>query len=131
MSQAKRLQALTKVTNLRLQADKATLAKVLAKEADLRRNLQDLGRLRDKRMDTDLASYDAAFVAAADLNWQLWIDERRNTINAELAKTLAQKEECKATLRKSFGKDQAAQSLERAGRAALKMVADRRARYES
>lgn len=131
MNQAKRLHELTKVTNLRLKADKARLAEVLSTESDLRRNLQDLGRLRLQRMDNDAISRDAAFLAAADLNWQLWIDERRKTINTELAKILAQKEECKAILRASFGKDQAAQSLHKAEKLAVKKAAGRRTHYES
>ncbi|EBA13841.1 hypothetical protein [Roseobacter sp. CCS2] len=124
-------QHLQQITQLRLQADRANLAVVLSKENDLRQTLQDLAHQRKQRLDTPQDGGDAASVAIADLNWQLWIDQRRTIINAELARVLAEKEELTAKLRRSFGKDQAAQRLYQTSQATARIAVARKALYES
>ncbi|PJI86116.1 hypothetical protein BC777_2474 [Yoonia maricola] len=131
MSKATRLQALTELTQLRLQADQAKLAAVMVKEIDLRQTLHDLAVQRKQRIGTQLGHGDAGSLAGADLNWQLWVDQRRTAINSELALVLAEKAECTVMLRKSFGQDQAAQQVHRAAQAAARTVALRRLHYES
>lgn len=131
MRQAKRLEALKTVTELRLQADQARMTEVSVNEADLRRKLEDLALRRQDRSWPALAGGDASAVARADLYWQLWIDQRRSAINAELASVLAQKAERKAVLRESLGRDQAAQKMYTSALTAAKSLASRRAHYES
>ena len=128
MTRTERLQQLTQ---LRLQADQARLAAVTLKETNLRQTLQDLAHQRKQRLHAPEGSGDAASVAGADLNWQLWVDQRRTTINAELARTLAEKEEVTVALRRSFGQDQAAQRLHQAAQTAARAAVSRRAHYES
>ena len=131
MKEIKRFEMLTRLTDVRLQADQARMAELLAHEAELRQTLQDLAAQRQKQSWPAIGAGDAAAVARADLHWQLWIDQRRNTINTELARVLAQKEECKATLRISFGRDQAAQRLWKTANVSAKEALIRKARYES
>ncbi|HEV8034698.1 hypothetical protein [Yoonia sp.] len=124
--QEDRIKALVQVSALRFQADQARLAQLLAKERDLRKNLQDLVRQRNARAASATRADDPATIAGADVQWHAWVDQRRKTINTELAQLLAQKSDCLARVQRSFGQDQAAQEL-------LKKVqmARLRPRYES
>ncbi|MEJ8562622.1 hypothetical protein QTO30_16270 [Yoonia sp. GPGPB17] len=119
------------LTHLRLQADQARLAVVLRKETELRQTLQDLAQKRRQRLSAPQNGGDAASVAGADLNWQLWIDQRHTTITADLARTLAEKVELTAMLRRSFGRDQAARQVHKVFQQSEQMTIARRAHYES
>ena len=131
MTQAKSVEALVQVTRLRFQVDQAKLAELSAKEQALRQNLHDLVVQRKNQAPVVGKRDDPASVAGVGLQWQLWVDQRRRAINAELALLFAQKAECQAKLRKSFGQDQAAQALcEKAQTLAKKMQMDRGS-YES
>ena len=59
-------QHLQQLTQLRLQADQAKLARVLSKEAELRQTLQDLAQQRKQRLNLPQDVGDAASVAGAD-----------------------------------------------------------------
>lgn len=124
--QEDRIKALAQVSALRFQADQARLAQLQAKEHDLRKNLLDLVQQRNARAASVTKADDPATIAGADVHWHAWVDQRRKTINTELAQLLAQKSDCLARVQRSFGQDQAAQAL-------LKKVqmAQRRPRYES
>lgn len=111
MMDAKRLKALVALSGMRFQADQAKLAQLQAKERALRQNLQDLVQQRRARSLSATDTVDPATIAGADVQWHSWVDQRRKTINAELAQLLAQIADSQARLRKSFGQDQAAQQL--------------------
>ncbi|SIT89145.1 hypothetical protein SAMN05421665_2881 [Yoonia rosea] len=124
--QEDRIKALVEISALRFQADQARLAQLHAKERDLRKNLQDLVQQRNARVASVIKADDPATIAGADVQWHAWVDQRRKAINTELAQILAQKSDCLARVKRSFGQDQAAQQL-------LKKVqlTQRRPRYES
>jgi enoyl-CoA hydratase/carnithine racemase len=124
--EADRVKALVQVSALRFQADQARLAQLQAKERDLRQNLQDLVQQRNARAVLATGADDPATIAGADVQWHAWVDQRRKTINAELAQLLAQKADYQARVQRSFGQDQAAQALLQ-----KVQVAQRRSTYES
>lgn len=126
-----RLQQLTQVTGLRFQADQGHLAKVSARETDLLRNLYELNVQRAQKAEIGGGSDDAASLAKVNLNWQLWIDQRRTAINAELALVRAEKVECIAQLRMSFGQNEAAQNMDKAASLSAKTALSRKANQES
>jgi len=121
--QADRIKAITLVAALRFQADQAKLAQVQVRELALRQNLQDLVQQRRALAENAAGANDAATIAGADVQWQAWVDQRRKAINSELAQILAQKADCLAALRRSFGQDQAAQGL-------LRQVQNSKRRYD-
>jgi len=131
MTQSRRIEALVQVTRLRFQVDQAKLADLQAKERDLRQNLHDL--VAQRKTQTPMVGWnnDAATNAGVGLHWQLWVDQRRRAINAELAQLFAQKADCQAVLRRSFGQDQAAQALREKVQAREKKVQAVRVSYES
>ncbi|WP_322891193.1 MULTISPECIES: hypothetical protein [unclassified Yoonia] len=103
-----RVGELAVLTGLALRAAQAEMAELKAREADLRQNLTDLlaQKTRDPRPQND-----PALIAGADLRWQQWVDQRRATVNAELAQVLAQIDNRQRRLRGLFGRDQAARAL--------------------
>ena len=109
--QVDRVKALVQVSGLKFQADQAKLAQLHAKERALRQNLQDLVQQRNARATSPTRADDPATIAGADVQWHAWVDQRRKTINTELAQLLAQKADFQARLKRSFGQDQAAQAL--------------------
>jgi hypothetical protein len=125
------LEILTRIAALRFQRDQAKLAEILAQEANLRRTLQELGTQRrastKRRMDQD----DAAFNAGADVQWHIWVEQRKKALNAQLAQVLAQKMDRQAVLKRSFGQDQAAKRLQTQTAEQLGALQRRRADYES
>jgi len=131
MNHSRRIEALVEVTRLRLQVDQAKLAKLRAKETALRKNLHDLVVQRKSQTPIVGNGDDPATIAGVGLQWQLWVDQRRRAINAELALLFAQRAECQAKLRKSFGQDQAAQALCNKTQAHEKKIRMDRACYES
>lgn len=107
----KRVKGLGQVTNLKYRAHQTEMATLLAREASLRRNLADLVSERDATAAVRRSSDDPALIAGALIRWHAWVDQRRATINGELAQVLAKKAECAQRLRHAFGKDQVAQAL--------------------
>jgi hypothetical protein len=107
----KRIKALGRITALKHHAIQIEMAALLARERALRRNLADLASERKATSEVERSADDPARVAGAEVRWQVWVDQRRATINAELAQVLAQKADCTARLRLAFGKDQVAQAL--------------------
>lgn len=128
---AQRIRSLTKVAGVAFRAAQSDMAKLLRRGEDLRRNLTQLTDRKatfaraQKRLD------DPAIVAGADIRWHHWVDQRRATINTELAQVLAQKENARAKLRKAFGRDQATNALLRGISQKVQQDMRRRSDYES
>lgn len=131
MTQSQRIKALAEVTRLRLKVDQAALVELQTKEAGLRKNLHDLVVQRKSQTPLVENGDDPATIAGVGLQWQLWVDQRRRAINAELTLLFAQKAECQAKLRRSFGQDQAAQALSEKARTVENKIRVERASYES
>ena len=131
MMRSRRIEALAKVMRLRLQVDQAGLAELQTKEAGLRKNLQDLVAQRDSQTHLVGNCDDPAAIARAGVQWQLWVDQRRRAINAELALLFAQKAEHQAKLSRSFGRDQATHALYVRARSVEDKMRRDRVSYES
>ncbi len=131
MNQIKRIQGLNDITQMRKEADQLKLAKLQNQVQSLRNSLKDLNVQRLGHNYEVENGQDSAAFAIADLNWQVWVDQRLRKINAELAQALAQVEECQATLQQSFGRDLAASALLRRVEAVHATVSKRRTSYES
>ncbi len=106
-----RMQQLAHLTALRFQARQADMAKLMRQEAALRANLADLLAARRANAARAHAKTDVALAAGADVRWQVWADQRRAVINAELAQVLARRAALAEQLRIDFGKDQVAGKL--------------------
>lgn len=131
MTDVARMGRLAQLTAVRLQAAQTEMAKLNRQEAALRNNLAQLVADRTAASDQALARGGATPLAGTDIRWHAWVDERRATINAELAHILALKEACATRLKRAFGRDQAAQMLQRQAAQNTLRVARRRADYES
>lgn len=110
------LKQLIAVTETALAAAQASMARMQLLEADLRQQLIEL-----KGTNAMGLSESAATRAGADVRWNRWVDKRREDINTELARTLAEKESVREKLRIAFGKDQAVRKLSSKQDAALRI----------
>ena len=110
------LARLAEVMGLRRAHAQSVLAKTLASETELRRQLAQLRT--DPAAEADRPGSDADRVrrAAAEMRWQRWADARRQTINSELARTLARKADARRALARAAGKDAALEALIHAAR---------------
>lgn len=131
MNDPRQLAKLQHMTGLKFRATQSEMATLRAREAALRRNLEHLVQTRRTQAQAPRAADDAALVAGADIRWHRWVDQRRAVINHELAQVLAQKAACRVRLQKAFGKDQAAQALQKQAEAVVRQRVMRRAAYES
>lgn len=126
-----RMKGLVDLSGLSFRAAQARMAELLTREAALRRNLAQLTESRAAQAQAPRASDEAALIAGADIRWHHWVDQRRATINTELAQVLALQENCRVALTKAFGRDQVAQSLLQQTRQLSLTKRQRRASYES
>lgn len=106
-----RLDALGRVTGLRLRALQAEMTQLLTQETALRRNLSDLSAARRQHLRVTEGEDGLATTAGAEVRWQAWVDQRRSVVNSELAQILARKSDLAQQLRIAFGKDQVVQAL--------------------
>lgn len=126
-----RMKGLVNLSGLSFRAAQARMAELLTREADLRRNLELLTESRTVQAHAPRTSDEAALKAGADIRWHQWVDQRRATINTELAQVLALQEHCRIALARTFGRDQVAQSLLRQTKQADLAKRQRRSSYES
>ncbi len=125
------MEGLVALSGISFRAAQARMAELLAREADLRRNLAQLTESRSAQANAPRAPDEAALVAGADIRWHHWVDQRRATINMELAQVLALQDNCRFALKKAFGRDQVAQSLLQQTLDADQQKKRRRTSYES
>ena len=128
MRSADRVRELAVLTGLALRAAQAEMAKLKAREADLRRNLIDLSA---QKIREPIPQDDPALIAGADLRWQHWVDQRRAAVNAELAQVLAQIDSRHQRLRGLFGRDEAARALVEKAQKDFQLRRRRSKAYES
>ncbi len=126
-----RLEGLCELTALQMQTAQAALAEVTAREMGLRGQLQILVADRRAVAERTRQPDEPAFTAGADLRWHRWVDQRREVINAELARVLVLKEERLRGLRLAFGRDQASAEISKASARQRGVTQKRRASYES
>jgi len=105
-----RLKALKNLTETRLTAVQAEFLACCRREDALRENLRQLVDDRGRSVRRE-ATKDSARNAGADIRWLAWIEDRRSTINTELALALSRKAEVRKKLRKAFGKDRVLEVL--------------------
>lgn len=96
------------ITSVLFQAAQSKLAQAVKRENDLRKMLATLEQSRTARANANLLDTDVAMIAGADLRWQAWVDQRRSSLNHELAKCLAAQDHLRETARRAFGKEQSA-----------------------
>ena len=87
------------------------MSKLQQLEKAIRDQLSDLVVKRDASAQRATESGDAALTAGADVRWHRWIDQRRATLNQELASILSRKAAVKVRLQKSFGRNEAMRLL--------------------
>jgi hypothetical protein len=97
------------------------------REDELRGTLAELDAARRDRAAATAGQIDPALQAGQDLRWHRWIDGRRQTLNAELARVLAGQAQVRAELARDFGRKEAIESLRRDALAAQQKARERRA----
>lgn len=113
MTDRDKLDRLGALSGLQFRAAQSEMAALLRREARLRQNLAQLTESKHAHARAKRAPDDAALVAGADIRWQQWVDQRRATINGELAQVLVLKDGCLQRLRIAFGRDQAVAGLQK------------------
>jgi len=131
MNDLRRIASLAQMTGLAFRAAQGEMAALQRKEDELRANLATLVADRQAQAERALNAGTPGLMAGADMRWHRWGDQRRATINAELANVLARKEACKAKLQQAFGRDQATKKLVTHAQTDAALWQARRADYES
>lgn len=116
-----RLARLQEVLEAAFQAEQARLAEVARRIAAIEAQLEALRRPVPPEAGQDMA---ATTMAEADMRWRTWVEQRRRTLNEELARLRQEKEARRADLATAFGKRQAAEAMQ----AKLQAEARQRAR---
>lgn len=125
------IKKVVEVTSMMFQASQSKLAAASAREKELRQNLEALVISRRDRALATLGSSDASYVAGADGSWQIWVEQRRRLINAELGKCLVQQDQLRDAARKAFGREQAAKAILKREEIARRKNIARQTHYES
>ena len=131
MRKKQKIDSLVHLAGLRFRAAQSELAAILEKEAGLRRNIEQLMQSKSELAQAKRRSDDPARVAGADIRWNHWADQRRATINTELAQVLASKGHYEAAVKYAFGRDQVARSLQDQVANTARLASRRKADYES
>ncbi|PRY77609.1 hypothetical protein CLV80_10592 [Yoonia maritima] len=131
MADVPQAQRLSQLTGLMLRSVQSDMAELSQREADLRRNLAQLVQTKRARAAAQSSIVDVAILAGADVRWLHWVDQRRATINTELAQVLAQQEACRAKLKNVFGRDQAVHEIVKRMQSDSRILHQRRAYYVS
>lgn len=106
----KKLSELAMLTEAKYHHDKFALLPILEQENKLRAELAKLEEHSQLGRRLDYNDTSEIHALGADILWLKWIERSQKNLNIELAKVLAQKEKYLAEVRKSFGKNQAAQT---------------------
>jgi len=109
------------VLDAAFQAKQARLARVGRRIEAVERKLAGLQRNGETESLTDLSP---AVLEEVDMRWRAWVEQRRRSLNVELARLLSEREACRTDLAVAFGKLQAVEGM----RARLKEAAHRKAR---
>ena len=131
MADVLQAQRLSQLTGVMLRSVQSEMAELSQREADLRRNLAQLVQTKRARAAAQSSIVDAAILAGADVRWLHWVDQRRATINTELAQVLAQQEACRAKLKNVFGRDRAVHEIVKRMQTDSRILHQRRAYYVS
>lgn len=131
MKQSKDMAGLIQISELQYRTAQADMARIRAREEDLRRKLAQLIESKSAQAITTQRPDAAALIAGADIRWHRWVDQRRAAINAELARVLALKENSRVRLQTAFGRDRAMQKLSEQMLKSQKAKHTRRQSYES
>lgn len=107
----KQLRKLTRITEAKRTMAEAELASLMAQEAELKALLSQMGLQVSARANEMGLGWDTARLANADTRWQAWVEQRRVSINAELAQIYLQRESVVARLTRAVGQDAAINTL--------------------
>ncbi|PUB17619.1 hypothetical protein [Yoonia sediminilitoris] len=125
MNRTQKLEGVKSLSSLKYEVIQMEMAKLKEREATLRDTLRQLAA--SKRQEATLRQPDdSALIAGAGIRWQQWVDQRRASVNMELAQTLAQKESCIARMKLAFSRNEAAKGLVELARQKDKVKKQRR-----
>ena len=94
------------VTGASFEAARAKISSIAAQEVAIKEQLSSLVGERNSVAKNPIGSEDAAFAAGASVRWHRWIDQRRKTLNMELARLRAEKLAARKALHRSFGRNE-------------------------
>ena len=104
------LQLLKQVTDLRFRAEQDRFRAICDEENRLRALLAGLDQ-REKQGRCDLAGDPAMRLIGKDVAWMKWADQHRRRLMAQLANTLARKEQAFSAFQSAYGKDAVLENL--------------------
>jgi hypothetical protein len=122
----KKLLEIERLLDSVFESERVALASLARKEQELRQKLADLSNAKHEKLVGQEAGNNLALVTDVDMKWHRWIDQRRETMNRELAQVLALKLDQEPRLKIAFGRREACRSLVKNGKAAAKALASRR-----
>ena len=105
-----KLAQLAQVTDALSLREYEAIRPILAREAELRRDLARLTALAEQARRQEADAF-AMRTVGADLLWQGWVTRTRRQLNIELATVMARKIEALKRARKAFGRQQAVASM--------------------
>lgn len=117
------------VTEAAYAAEQGKMSSLHNREAELRAKIADLKSARnsqDKPIEEDYSKR-----AGVDFLWQRWVERSVSALNAELARTLLEKERCRLKLTREFGKYQMAGHLYKRARIEAQRLAEKRAERDA
>jgi hypothetical protein len=123
-----KLAQLAQVTEALYLREYEKIRPILAREAELRRDLTRLNGLAEEARRQEADAF-AMRTVGADLLWQGWVTRTRRQLNIELATVMARKIEAMRRVRKAFGRRQAVAAT--AGTAADQRRDAARKRFEA
>lgn len=98
---------LAKITRTAMDVAQGKMQKLLAQETAVRAQLEALQSSRQVWAPEG----SSARSASADVKWQIWVDQRREELNFDLARLFVKKDLARAQLKRAFGKDQTVKAL--------------------
>lgn len=131
MNSKQQLKELLLITQAAFQIAQMDLAKLRHQEAELVKTLRSLSDSLRARANSELSQADAALMAGADVNWQSWVEQRRQLLNQELALCLAAQERFRDAAQKAFGREQAVLALAKRSAKLQDVASARRGYYTS
>ena len=105
------LRALAEVTEARFEAERARLRRFFEVEAGLRRDLERLDAHARAMAALPPGDLGQARAIGADIAWSAWQARKRAEVLRDLALHLARKEAVMKSLRRAYGKKEAAETL--------------------
>lgn len=131
MNRAVRLRRLKTLTKLNRTKYEGELSNLNRQESDLQSTLVQINHAFSSRAAERARGDDVARMAAVDTKWQAWVEQRRVSINQEIASLRVEIDQAEQRLRAAFGQDEALEQVTKQQALQLRKTRQRAEDYES